>query len=93
MSAAPNIDEKLGLVKFELSGEKHINIDEAICAKCAEKPCLRFCPAKRFILENGKIKHDCEGCLECGTCKIACLEGGARFNYPRGGFGVVYKYG
>lgn len=88
-----NIDEKLGLISFEANKEKHIKIDGGKCAKCGEKPCLRFCPAKRFTLEDGKIKHDHEGCLECGSCKIACPNGGANFNYPQGGFGAQYKYG
>jgi NAD-dependent dihydropyrimidine dehydrogenase PreA subunit len=34
-----------------------------------------------------------EGCLECGTCMIACSEGAIDWRNPRGGFGVSLRYG
>lgn len=88
-----SIEERLGLVSFEIDSEKHIKVDASRCSECDEKTCLYFCPTKRFTLENGKIKHDYEGCIECGTCKFACPKGVVDFNFPRGGYGVYYKYG
>jgi ferredoxin like protein len=87
------IEERLGLVSFEIDKEKHINILTEICKTCEDKPCLRFCPSGRYTLESGEIKHDYEGCLECGSCKFACPRGAIEFSYPRGGFGVHYRYG
>lgn len=88
------IEERLGLVSFEVDKERHIKVDSSICARCEDKPCLRFCPAKRFVLEAELgVVHTCEGCLECGSCKFACPKGAVDFGYPRGGYGVYYKYG
>ncbi|MEK6545549.1 MAG: ferredoxin family protein, partial [Nitrospinota bacterium] len=32
-----------------------------------------------------------EGCLECGTCRIACEF--IEWRNPKGGYGVCYRYG
>ena len=34
-----------------------------------------------------------ENCLECGDCQIVCPYDNIDWSYPRGGFGVAYKYG
>ncbi|MCJ7696617.1 MAG: 4Fe-4S dicluster domain-containing protein [ANME-2 cluster archaeon] len=88
-----SIEERLGLVSFEVDQEGHIKVDTTLCSQCEDKSCLNFCPAKRFTLENGELKHDYEGCLECGSCKLACSKGAVDFNYPKGGYGVYYRYG
>lgn len=88
-----SIEERLGLVSFEVDKERHIKVDTSLCGECDKKACLYFCPANRFTIEDGMIKHDYEGCIECGTCKFACAKGVVDFNYPRGGYGVYYKYG
>lgn len=88
-----SIEERLGLLGFEVDKERHIKVDTKVCSGCKDKPCLRFCPAKRFTIEKGEIVHNYEGCLECGSCKIACPRGAVDFSYPRGGYGVYYRYG
>jgi ferredoxin-like protein FixX len=35
-----------------------------------------------------------DGCVECGTCRIiAEATGDIEWNYPRGGYGVSFKFG
>ena len=35
-----------------------------------------------------------DGCMECGTCRVLCeASGEITWNYPRGGYGVLYKFG
>ena len=80
-----SIEDQLGLISFEVDKEKHIKVETSICRQCVDKPCLSFCPSKRFTLEKGEIKHDYEGCLECGSCKFTCPKGAVDFSYPRGG--------
>ena len=32
--------------------------------------------------------------MECGTCRVVCAETGeVEWNYPRGGYGVLFKFG
>ncbi|MHA1617254.1 MAG: ferredoxin family protein [Candidatus Njordarchaeales archaeon] len=88
-----SIDERLALVNFEIDKEPHIIVDKEICKKCEGKPCIYACPANLYKLENGEIMFNYEGCLECGSCRIVCPLGAVKWNNPRGGFGVHYRYG
>lgn len=76
--------------------ESHIVIDSAKCAEsCKIRHCIAVCPAALYELnvESGKMVVEYAGCLECGTCLVACTEGALTWRYPRGGFGVRYRYG
>lgn len=76
--------------------ESHIVIDAAKCASsCKKRLCVTVCPAAlyEFNEEAGKMVVEYAGCLECGTCLVACGEGALTWRYPRGGYGVRYRYG
>jgi ferredoxin like protein len=53
------------------------------------------CPAGCYSLDDqGRVEIVPDGCLECGTCRVLCGENGeVDWNYPRGGFGVLFKFG
>jgi len=37
---------------------------------------------------------DYAGCLECGTCRVVCNDKGiVKWEYPKGTFGVNFRYG
>lgn len=91
-----NIDEKISSVKFYVDeGIPHLKIkDENICLECRQKPCLTFCPAGVYRLgEDRKILIVYQACLECGSCRIGCPYGNIIWSYPRGGYGISYKFG
>ncbi|MDD4171567.1 MAG: ferredoxin family protein [Syntrophomonas sp.] len=86
----------LGLDRFIVDEEEaHIVVDKEICRQCAEKPCLYVCPAVLYKLDkNGDISFDYAGCLECGTCRIMCKNKGiVKWAYPRGTFGINFRFG
>lgn len=88
------MEELLSLNKYEVDDEcAHIELDKEICRECLSKICAFVCPAGLYTLKGEEISFDYAGCLECGTCRVACPRGGIKWNYPRGGFGVVYRYG
>ncbi len=89
-----SIPEKLAINKYELDeGHPHIELNNEICQKCVDKACLFVCPAGVYTEQDGKIMADWAGCLECGTCKAACPTEALTWVYPRGGFGIIYRYG
>lgn len=91
-----NIETKLGLDVFQIDSEQpHILIDQEICqSRCTIRYCLHVCPANLYELnESGEVVVDYEGCLECGTCYMACREDALTWHYPRAGYGVQFRFG
>lgn len=93
-----NVDAKLGLLTYKADHEQpHIKIKNAdTCAtKCADKPCTTVCPAKVYVWEaaQNKIIVNYENCIECGACRMLCPFDNIDCTWPRGGFGVQYKFG
>ena len=88
------VEDKLGRNVFKVDKEGHIKINHELCrTKCEPKFCLFVCPAKVYSLEsNGDVHADPDGCLECGSCVIACIEEALSWHYPKAGFGVQYRY-
>ena len=90
-----NVDEYLAIDKYEVDEESaHIELvddpgDEEFLKL------VRVCPAALYkIDEDGKKSFDYAGCLECGTCRIAC-EGTIvkKWENPRPTMGVEYRFG
>ena len=87
------IEDKLALNKFDVDQEVHIRIKEDICFQCKEQDCLYACPAGCFTAVEDHITFSFEGCLECGSCRIACDKDAVDWTLPRAGFGICYVYG
>lgn len=92
-----NIDGKLGTLTYKTDHQSHISIrNTEVCLKeCSAKPCTNVCPADvyRWDMENKKIIVSYENCIECGACRMLCPFDNIACHWPRGGFGVQYKYG
>jgi ferredoxin like protein len=89
------IEEKLAIDAFKNDTESHITVNQETCRTCAERFCIYACPADLYELneESGQMQVEYAGCLECGTCMIACIYGSVSWGYPRGEYGVQYRYG
>jgi len=89
------LTQKIAVNKYELDeGHPHIEVNEELCrALCEDLACLYVCPAGVYSEQNGKIVADWAGCLECATCQVASPAEALHWVYPRGGFGVIYRYG
>lgn len=91
------IENKLYKVRFKPDDSSHLKVPDAkVCQdKCPSKACTRFCPARVYSWNDAEqrinIAH--EGCLECGTCFFGCPNDNIEWKNPRGGFGVMYKFG
>lgn len=88
------IDDKLALNLFHVDIEPHIKIDQEICRKCPHKACTYLCPVENYTLDadTNKVVLSWEGCLECGTCRIICDQGALTWDYPKGGYGISYRF-
>jgi ferredoxin like protein len=89
------VEEKLAINAIKNDKESHIKLDKETCARCAERYCIRICPGHLYSVseETGEVVVEYAGCLECGTCSIACVRRAVSWEYPRGECGVQYRYG
>ncbi|GEO81388.1 ferredoxin family protein [Pararhodospirillum oryzae] len=90
------IEEKLYQNRYRVfEGEPHVCIDPTKADVEALKAMVNICPAGCYVeTEDGKVEVVPDGCMECGTCRIVCQDTGAlQWGYPRGGYGVLFKFG
>jgi len=92
------VEEKLFQNRYRVDvGRPHVKIKDAdICSNaCAQQQCTVCCPAGCYTVEgNGRVVLISDGCMECGTCRIICDEHrNLEWQYPRGGYGILFKFG
>ena len=96
-SGAMKIEDKLFLDKYKVDAVSHLQIkNPSVCLNCEKKQCTFVCPAGvyRWDEPQQKIVVGWENCLEMGACVIACHEfDNIDMHYPRGGYGISYKFG
>jgi len=91
------IEDRLFLNRYRVDTTPHIRIKEtAPCLRCQHKQCTLICPADvyKWDAAEQRIILAWENCVETGTCLVACNEwNNIEMVYPRGGFGILYRYG
>ena len=88
------VQARISANAYRPDARAHIELRQELCQRCSSRPCLWACPANLYeVRDDGRVHLDFEGCLECGTCRLVCPEGALRWDYPRGGFGVRYRFG
>jgi ferredoxin like protein len=77
------------------AGKPHIKVREHTVPSAALLALTTVCPAKCYEMnDKGQVEITPDGCMECGTCRVLCeASGEVEWNYPRGGYGVLYKFG
>jgi ferredoxin like protein len=73
----------------------HIKVTPHTVPSPALRALLTACPARCYELnDQGQVEITADGCVECGTCRvIAEPTGDIEWSYPRGGYGVLFKFG
>ncbi len=94
MSEVMGLKAKLGLDVFKESPAFHIKIKAGQEKDSRLKKAILVCPAGLYSEnEQGEVIISVDGCLECGTCLIACGEELLDWDYPQGGSGVQFRFG
>ncbi len=93
MSELMGLKAKLGLDVFKESKEAHIKIIAGMERDPRLKKAVLVCPAGLYSEHEGQVELTIDGCLECGTCLIACGSDVLEWNYPAGGSGVQFRFG
>lgn len=90
-----DVSEALAVNKYEVDeGNPHIELAEELDDEEFLK-LVKLCPAGLYkIDEDGHKSFDWAGCLECGTCRIACGDTIVeKWNNPGPMMGVEYRFG
>lgn len=95
MSRMVDLKAKLGLDVFKLVSVPHIKIRQGMEKDHRMKSAVKLCPAGLYSEnEHGEVVlATIDGCLECGTCRLACGIEVLDWNYPEGGTGVQFRFG
>jgi ferredoxin like protein len=94
--ATPKVEEKLFYNRYLVdAGRPHIQVRPHETPSAALLSMTKICPAGCYDQnDKGQVEISPDGCLECGTCRIVCAASGdIVWEYPRGGFGVLFKFG
>jgi ferredoxin like protein len=98
-TAAPKgakVEEKLFQNRYLVdAGRPHIRVRPHDKPSAALLSLTRVCPAGCYARnDKGQVEITVDGCVECGTCRVVTARTGeVEWNYPRGGYGVLYKFG
>ncbi len=90
------VEEKLFQNRYLVdAGRPHIRIKAHEVPSRGLLAMTHLCPAGCYsVSDSGQVEISADGCVECGTCRIVTTgTGEIEWNYPRGGFGVLYKFG
>lgn len=93
---APRVEDKLYQNRYLVdAGRAHIKVRPHKVPSPALVALLTACPARCYELnDKGQVEISVDGCVECGTCRIIGEPSGdIEWNYPRGGYGVLFKFG
>lgn len=94
MTEPLNLKAKLGLNVFKPGKERHIKIKPGKEKDPRLVAAVYVCPAGLYSLnKEGEVELDIDGCLECGTCRIACGTEVLDWEYPAGEAGVQFRFG
>jgi len=88
-----SVEQRLSLDSFETDEESHIKVNREKCKERDVKVLLRVCPARCFSVSPDGLVFSRLGCLECGACRAAASPGAIEWSFPKGGFGIRYRYG
>lgn len=94
MSEVMGLKTKLGLDVFKHGSQPHICIKPGMEKDPRLKRAVLVCPAGLYSENaNGEVQLSIDGCLECGTCRVACGTEVLDWSYPEGGAGVQFRFG
>lgn len=94
MSEVTGLKAKLGVNVFKPDNVPHIRIIEGMNKDPRVRRAILLCPAGLYREnDQGEVEFTIDGCLECGTCRIACGSEVLEWDFPAGGSGVQFRYG
>jgi ferredoxin like protein len=95
-SNSVKVEDKLYQNRYKVDeGNPHVCIAPHTVPSEVLQSLVKLCPAGCYVkADDGTIEVIPDGCMECGTCRVVTAETGELdWNYPRGGYGIQFKFG
>jgi ferredoxin like protein len=95
-ASAAKVEEKLFQNRYLVdAGRPHIKVRPHQVPSKALLSLTYTCPAGCYSRnDKGQVEITVDGCFECGTCRVVTAKTGEiEWDYPRGGYGVLFKFG
>ncbi|MEN2999160.1 MAG: 4Fe-4S dicluster domain-containing protein [Acidilobaceae archaeon] len=96
MSQAParlkvmKLEELLKRDVWDVDEERHIEVlkQDGLPIKALQL----LCPMGCYSMAGEKLLMSYEGCVECGTCRVLSRPEQIRWEFPKSGRGIQYRY-
>ncbi|MBB4287651.1 ferredoxin family protein [Roseospira goensis] len=95
-SASVKVEDKLYQNRYHVDeGRPHVRISPEAAGSATLQTLVKVCPAGCYEqADDGTVEVVPDGCMECGTCRILTDGTGLlEWSYPRGGYGIQFKFG
>lgn len=95
-AAGIKVEEKLFQNRYMVdAGRPHIKVRPHEVPSKELLSLTHTCPAGCYAVnDRGQVEISADGCVECGTCRVlTAATGEVEWNYPRGGYGILFKFG
>ncbi len=84
------LEELLQRSVWDVDEERHIEIlkQEGLRVNAL----ILLCPMGCYSIAGDKLIMSYEGCVECGTCRVLSRSDQIRWEHPKSGRGIQYRY-
>ncbi len=90
------IEDRLAQNRYVVdAGRPHIRVVPHTIPSPVLRALVHACPAGCYAeTDRGTVEVAPDGCMECGTCRVLTqATGEVEWKWPRGGYGVLFKFG
>ncbi|MEB3861279.1 MAG: 4Fe-4S dicluster domain-containing protein [Desulfurococcales archaeon] len=77
---------------WDVDEDPHIEIPMDDQTGIPKKALVYLCPAGCYTMIGDKVLFSYEGCFECGLCRVVTPKEKIRWEYPKSGKGIQFRF-
>jgi len=84
------LEELLQRNVWDVDEERHIEVIDQ--RGLPIRALLLLCPTGCYTMAGDRLLMSYEGCVECATCRVLSKPNQIRWEYPKSGRGIQYRF-